>query len=187
VPPDHPDSNYRMARDALLDAAPLPPDLMAPAAWSALPELRVAPCDLAPLRPHLPLWATGSTVITHDPAPGLPAGLLPYAPVGAYLGLADFCQGTHVTAMPPLPTHTAQILASGMVNGQLVQPDDPASGLPPVVLTGHFQRVADAVERRTYSSGLDFLSASAWAKSRSVKQRCSLGMPSCSITLHPGT
>jgi hypothetical protein len=145
------------------NAEPLPPDLTLRWAPGGLPELRVVPCDLERLRPHLHLWMTGTIPlpVAETAPPGTDSDFrvprsdfgTPYAPVGANLTLADFCQGTHVTAMPPLPTHTAQILASGMVNGQLVQPDDPAAGLPPVVLTGHFHRVADAVDTHINPEG----------------------------------
>lgn len=130
-----------------------PPDLLLPVVPGGLPDLPIVACDLAPIQPYLHLWSVGNTVVAGDPAPGLPTGLQPFAPVGAYLTLADFCQGAHVTALPPLPTHTAQILASGMVNGQLVQPNDPTGALPPVILTGHFQRVAQTTDTNINSEG----------------------------------
>lgn len=49
VPPDHPESNFRMAREAMLDAAPIPPGNMHP-----IPTVGVSP-DEAALRYEIEL------------------------------------------------------------------------------------------------------------------------------------
>lgn len=62
-------------------------------------------------------------------------------PCGQDRAVADLLGGrTFPTAMPPKPAHVALALASGHFDGRRLDPDDPASGLPPILVKGVFHR-----------------------------------------------
>ena len=65
VPHDHPDSNYRMTREAMLAKAPVPPVAgWSPASTSALPVwiLQVIPCPIFPSALRVMMAASGSVL-----------------------------------------------------------------------------------------------------------------------------
>ena len=56
-------------------------------------------------------------------------------------------------AMPPKPAHVALALTSGAFNGTRIEPDDPATGLPPILLKGTFTREFETVSTNTNKKG----------------------------------
>ena len=64
----------------------------------------------------------------------------PLADSGLGAGLESLVGRPYPVAMPPKPAHLALALASGAFNGKRIEPDHPASGLPPVLLKGAFTR-----------------------------------------------
>lgn len=55
--------------------------------------------------------------------------------------------------MPLRPAHVAVALASGLINGREIVPDEPASGLPPLLAKGVFVREFRQVAERTNKDG----------------------------------
>ncbi len=56
-------------------------------------------------------------------------------------------------AMPPRPGHIAQALSAGIINGAVLEPDDPRTDLPVLLAKGVFERELRTVEERTNKDG----------------------------------
>jgi hypothetical protein len=57
------------------------------------------------------------------------------------------------SAVPPKPAHLAAGIASGVFDGMRLRPDDPASGLPDILVKGVFDREFVAVEEKLNKNG----------------------------------
>lgn len=55
--------------------------------------------------------------------------------------------------MPLRPAHVAMALASGLINGREVAPDNPETGLPALLVKGVFVREFESVDERTNKDG----------------------------------
>lgn len=73
--------------------------------------------------------------------------------VGLDVDVPDMIGAMFPVAMPPRPAHVAVALASGLVNGREVQPDDPGSPFPPLVVKGVFLREYHTVEEKKNKDG----------------------------------
>lgn len=73
--------------------------------------------------------------------------------MGLELGLDEMVGSRYPVVMPPKPAHTAIALASGLVNGRVVFPDKPESGLPPILAKGIFTREYKTVEEKKNKKG----------------------------------
>lgn len=67
--------------------------------------------------------------------------------------IADYMVRDYPIAMPPRSAHIAAGLAAGIFNGERIEPDDPASGLPPLLVKGVFDREYRTVEEKTDRDG----------------------------------
>lgn len=56
-------------------------------------------------------------------------------------------------ALPPRATHIALALATGLLDGRILTPDDPSTGLPSILAKGTFTRDAQVVDERRDSEG----------------------------------
>lgn len=61
--------------------------------------------------------------------------------------------GVYPVAQPPRPIHLASALAAGVFNGLRVEPNDPRSPLPPLLVKGTFTRAWDTVDERHDKDG----------------------------------
>lgn len=67
--------------------------------------------------------------------------------------LSDLFAVSYDTVMPPKPAHVAVALASGMINGIEVSPDDPEAGLPRIIVKGVFNRELKVIEEKQNKEG----------------------------------
>ena len=131
------------------------------------------PSTLPVLGPHpvarfrlLPGWGTRFTA--WEPCPvDLDALLATFAPWhettrgGARVPIpgvlpthtGDLLARTYPVAMPPRPAHVAAGIAGGVFNGARLVPDDPATGLPPILVKGTFDREWKQTEEKRNKDG----------------------------------
>ena len=131
------------------------------------------PSTLPVLGPHpvarfrlLPGWGTRFTA--WEPCPvDLDALLATFAPWhettrgGARVPIpgvlpthtGDLLARTYPVAMPPRPAHVAAGIAGGVFNGARLVPDDPATGLPPILVKGTFDREWKQTEEKRDKNG----------------------------------
>lgn len=82
------------------------------------------------------------------------AGILSrYEPVPVPPEGADLLVRRYPVAMPPKPAHIAAGIAAGVFNGARVEPDDAASGLPPLLVKGVFDKEFVTVEEKQNKQG----------------------------------
>lgn len=75
-------------------------------------------------------------------------------PVGTAHSVADMVGGrTFPTALPPKPAHLAMMLAAGHFNGERIDPDDSASGMPPLLIKGMYRTELVEVDRKLDKAG----------------------------------
>ena len=79
--------------------------------------------------------------------------VVPVANVVPAVPIHDLLLRTYEVAMPPRPSHIAAGIAAGIFNGARIAPDDPASGLPELLVKGVFDRLWRTVEERTDNNG----------------------------------
>lgn len=77
----------------------------------------------------------------------------PLAEVGMDKGIRDIIGQPYPVAMPPKPAHLALALASGTFNGKRIAPNDPARGLPDLLLKGVFTREYKTLAENTDADG----------------------------------
>lgn len=77
----------------------------------------------------------------------------PLAEVGMDKGIRDIIGQPYPVAMPPKPAHLALALASGAFNGKRIAPNDPARGLPDLLLKGVFTREYKTLAENTDADG----------------------------------
>lgn len=85
---------------------------------------------------------------------GTKAGRL--VPMGGVLPLDPYDQllaPRFPVAVPPKPAHIAAGIASGALSGARLEPDDPSTGLPPIIVKGVFARRFQTVDRKTNAKG----------------------------------
>lgn len=105
-----------------------------------LPKWQLAPVDLTALRANLKFGTDSSG-----------RGLKKY---GLDMRLSDVLGAKpYRLAMPPRPGHIAQALSAGIMNGQVLRPDDLVSGLPNLLAKGVFERELLEVEHKTNKKG----------------------------------
>lgn len=107
-------------------------------AWEAFAEWRVNDIDVQTVYDQYTPWLHKG-----KPAYGM----------GVELGLDEMVGSRYPVAMPPKPAHTAIALASGLVNGRVVFPDKPESGLPPIVAKGIFTKEFHSVDEKKNKDG----------------------------------
>jgi DNA polymerase III delta prime subunit len=78
---------------------------------------------------------------------------LPVSAVMPAFKLVDVMHRTYEVATPPRPAHIAAGLAAGLFNGQRIEPDDPESPLPPLLVKGVFDREWRTVEEKINKDG----------------------------------
>ena len=111
-------------------------------AYAGLSRWKVQPLDAAAAYAMSQPWVIGSD-----------KKLTTIRGVGLDVDVPDMIGAVFPVAMPPRPAHVAVALASGLVNGREVHPDDPASNLPPLVVKGVFLREYHTVEERKNKDG----------------------------------
>lgn len=119
------------------------PVATAPSVRSAFVRWEIAELDLAGLRRRARAWHTTDR-----------AGRL--APILGTLPLesaSELLSRRYPVAMPPRPAHIAAGIASGVFNGARVEPDDPRSGLPSLLVKGSFDREFVAIDEKTNKEG----------------------------------
>jgi hypothetical protein len=79
--------------------------------------------------------------------------LAPVRGLGLETGLDDLISHRFPVVMPPRPAHVAVALAAGLVNGHRIPPDDPAGGLPPLMVKGVFNKEYRVIEEKTDKEG----------------------------------
>ena len=136
-------------------------------AWAAdplaVPPLPDEPAPVVPLpadpRGGLAGWAIAPLdlgALLAEARPGMrTAGrrLAPLENFGVDRDLDDLIGAPQRTAAPLTPVHIAMALAAGLFNGAEIAPDDPASGLPRVLLKGVFRRERRTVEEKRDREG----------------------------------
>lgn len=80
-------------------------------------------------------------------------GLAPVARVLPDLPVGELMHRTYEVAMPPRPAHIAAGIAAGLFNGRRIEPNDAASGLPPLLVKGVFDREWRTVEEKHNKDG----------------------------------
>lgn len=101
------------------------------------------PIDITSLVAKIEPWAqtTRSGALIQVP------GVLPELPV------QDLLLRSYPIATPPRPAHIAAGIASGLFNGARIEPSNPATKLPPVLVKGVFDREYKTVEEKTNKDG----------------------------------
>lgn len=110
--------------------------MMAFVAWAP------RPVDAEAIRAAFRPWAATSR--TGDL--GDVAGILPSPS-------ASLLRAEWPVAMPPRPSHIAAALAAGVFSGAEVEPDDPSTGLPRLLLKAVFERIWVPREEKTNTKG----------------------------------
>lgn len=103
----------------------------------------LAPVDITALRAKARPWFSTDRGGRLMPI----AGILPDRPVHELLS------PTYPVAMPPRAAHIAAGIAAGVFNGARIAPDDPASGLPEILVKGTFTRDFVTVEEKENKHG----------------------------------
>lgn len=104
-------------------------------------------------------WALApvdTTAVYDEVRPWMQGSVAKPQPVGGLAlerDLADLIGRVHPVAMPLKAGHIAQALAAGMLNGAQITPDDPDSGLPPLLMKGVFEREYRTTETKTNKKG----------------------------------
>lgn len=76
------------------------------------------------------------------------------APIpGVWSESGDLLSRTYPLAMPPRAAHIAAGIAAGVFNGARVEPDDPTTGLPPLLVKGAFDREFVTVDEKRNKDG----------------------------------
>lgn len=113
-----------------------------PAHGEALRGWRMAPIDIKSILAQATPWGQTSRKGERQVVPGIlpdPAG--------------DLLRRTYPVATPPPASHIAAGIASGVFNGAELHPDDPATGLPPLLVKGVFDREYRTIEEKTNKDG----------------------------------
>lgn len=131
---------------------------LAPVAHGGLAEFRAQPLDLTRLLPHLRAGTSGGSDWATPPPPAAPSaggkrGPRPTEAWGLHQDYPAFLSRRQGIAQPPRPTHTAMMLAAGMLNGLRCDPDDPASGFPPLLIKGIFVKERKTIDTKVNKDG----------------------------------
>lgn len=79
--------------------------------------------------------------------------LQPIASVVPDGAVEDLLTRRYPLAMPPRAAHIAAGIAAGIFNGARVEPDDPSSGLPPILVKGVFDREFVTIDEKHNKDG----------------------------------
>ena len=136
--------------------------------WAAAPETlpglhEAAPCLSLPATGAgwmgLGLWQMNAVDVRalYDAGAALLEGragkLVPVRGLGLEAGLGDLISHRFPLVMPPRPAHVAIALAAGLVNGHRILPDEPAAGLPPLMVKGVFHKEYQVVDEKRNKEG----------------------------------
>lgn len=125
--------------DHLPDLATMPGlELKPPRSWMRTPSFK--DIDYATLATRYQPWVMQQGRVTVRSPVAPPA-------------LADVSFRQYPTALPPKPAHLAAGIASGVFDGVRLSPDDPATGLPDVLVKGCFDREYIPVEEKRNRDG----------------------------------
>jgi len=80
-------------------------------------------------------------------------GLVPLSQVLPTVPIVSLLRREYEVAVPPRPAHIAAGLAAGLFNGQQIEPDDPATGLPSLLIKGAYDREWRTVSTKTNKAG----------------------------------
>lgn len=108
-----------------------------------LDEWVIRPVDVTTLVRKLRPWhqtMKGGQLI---PVPGI----IPGIPV------QELLLRQYPVATPPRPAHIAAGIASGLLNGSRIEPSDPSTGLPPLLVKGVFDKEYRTVEEKLNKDG----------------------------------
>jgi len=168
-----PESHWKPFQQVVLFGRATPPRRADPALVAELRAWAKDPSTLPVLGPHpvaryrlVPGWQAKFTA--WEPAPiDLDALLATFAPWhettrgGARVPIpgvlpthtGDLLARVYPVAMPPRPAHVAAGIAGGVFNGARLTPNDPATGLPPILVKGTFDREWKKTEEKKNKDG----------------------------------
>ena len=129
-----------------------------------LPENGPALYSLTPSREHVTglsewsmrpvdLKALYSKVRPWYHTPRVKAPLAPVPNILPQIPIAELLLRKYPMAMPPRPAHIAAGIAAGLFNGSRIDPNDPSSKLPPLLVKGVFDREFKAIEEKHAKDG----------------------------------
>lgn len=111
--------------------------------YGGLSKWVARPVDVTALLPKIRPWEfsnrSGEYVPVH--------GILPDLPI------QELLLRTYPVATPPRPAHIAAGIASGIFNGSRVEPSDPSTGLPSLLVKGVFDQEYRTVEEKLNKHG----------------------------------
>lgn len=108
-----------------------------------LSKWELARFDVEGLRRRFRPWHQTDRCGRPQPLPGL----VPEVPA------LELLARSYPLAVPPRPAHIAAGIAAGVFNGARVEPDDPKSPLPPILVKGSFDREFVAIEDKVNKDG----------------------------------
>lgn len=124
------------------DLEPLPknpvPTLRVPMATQSFPTWQLSLVDLPTVREQFHPWVSDRGELTDLNPP---------------VDLAARFHRVFPVASVPRATHLAAALAAGVFNGARVEPDDPTTGLPPLLVKGVFDKEFRTVEEKRNKDG----------------------------------
>lgn len=109
--------------------------------YTDLPTWRLTPVDVEGMYKGCKVWQYGRNTLKRTYNMGIDRKL------------DDLIGRVFPVVMPLRPAHIAISLASGLLNGQEVQPDNPASGLPAIMVKGVFEREYKTVDEKEDKDG----------------------------------
>ncbi len=115
------------------------PVLNSPGFW----KWAIAPVDVPRMLAEFKPWHTTDRGGQLRKIPGI----APTRPVH------ELIERRYLLAMPPKPAHIAGALASGVFNGVVVKPNDPASGFPNLLVNGVFRKQFRHLEDKVNDEG----------------------------------
>lgn len=84
---------------------------------------------------------------------GKAGSLSPMHGYGFDTSMSDYFQKRFPAVLPPRPVHVATALASGIMNGERIEPDDPDSDLPSLLVKGTFLKEYQTVDETVDKKG----------------------------------
>ncbi|HMA36872.1 MAG TPA: DUF6094 domain-containing protein, partial [Chloroflexia bacterium] len=166
-----------------------------PGAQDGLADFAVNLVDMAQVLRHVIPWTAGTLDVT-APAPAYPLAdgprrggrhaLQALPDVGLDQTLDHFLCPVRPVLMPPRDAHRALFTAAGMFNNLTMVPDDPASGLPAIIIKGRFTKDFVDVKQNRDQEGHLTSTIAVQQPSMRVRMR-TLTLPSVQVDLKAGT
>jgi len=103
----------------------------------------IQPLDLQGILSKVRPWMQSDRSGTYSPIPGI----IPEVP------LTELMTRNYPMAMPPRPAHIAAGIAAGVFNGARIEPNDPKSRLPDLLVKGSFDREFRTIDEKTNKDG----------------------------------